>query len=322
MGSKNFAVGCDMGATKIISCVVDSDGKVGYECRFPTEAAVGPEKVGGNLISAIKETLSNCKDKNIFGIGIGTPGQINFETGEVLGSAPNIPGWTGVNVKELIESEFDYPCVVDNDVNAAIWGEFLYGAGKGCKDIVGITLGTGIGGAVIADGKLYRGSKFCGGELGHISLKYDGIPCRCGGIGCFEEYCSSRGIKRMAISKLKSKKRSLLVSMVEGDLKKITSELVTQAYHKGDEIAKAVIRETGRLTGYALSIIINILNPEKIIIGGGIATIGDFLFNAIRDGAKERSLPVPYSQVSIVPAKLGVMAGAIGAGSLILKGAQ
>ncbi len=308
-----LAVGVDLGATKIISALVNSSGEVLKKEKVNTEAQLGRTKVEENLLLAIEKAGTG----QVAGVGIGSPGQIDFRTSVVMGACPNISGWVGVNIKALVEKEFNVRCIVDNDANAMLLGEYTYGAGRGFKDLVGLTLGTGVGGALILGGELHRGHAFAAGEIGHTSIKFDGIPCRCGGIGCLEEYGSGRAMVREARRLIDEGETTILTQLAGRDFMTLTSELISQAHQKGDELAGRVIEQIGTRIGYGIANLINLLNPERVIIGGGLAKIGEVLLTSIRKGAHERALPATFRTTEIVPAELGDHSALLGAASLV-----
>lgn len=309
-----LVIGIDLGATKIISALIDSSGKILRKERIDTEARLGRTRVKKNILLAIE----SVKDREVEGVGVGSPGQIDFRTGVVIGATPNIPDWIGVNIKSLVEKSFNLKCLVDNDANVMLLGEYRYGVGMGFKDLAGLTLGTGVGGALILGGKIYRGHAFAATEIGHMSIKYDGIKCRCGGIGCLEEYGSSRALVREARRMIEEGKTTILRQLTGGNLSNLTSEFISQAHHKGDEVAIKVIEQVGAWIGYGVANLINLLNPELIVLGGGLVKIGDLLLRAIRDGARERSLPASFQSTQILPAKLGDDSALLGAATLVL----
>lgn len=308
-----LAIGVDLGATKIISALIDLSGKILKKGRINTEAQLGRTRVQENLLLAIE----GVRNGEAVGIGVGSPGQIDFRTGVVIGATPNISDWIGVNIKSLVEKRFNLQCIVDNDVNAMLLGEYAYGAGRGFRDLVGITLGTGVGGALILGGELYRGHAFAATEIGHMSINFDGIPCGCGGVGCIEEYGSGRAMVREAKRLIEEGETTSLTKMTGGNLSTLTAELISQAHRAGDELATRVIEQVGTWIGYGVANLINLLNPERVIVGGGLAKIGEVFFRFIRNGARERALLAGFNTTDIVPTELDDHSALLGAASLV-----
>ncbi|MCM8782588.1 MAG: ROK family protein, partial [Candidatus Omnitrophica bacterium] len=229
----------------------------------------------------------------------------------------NIKGFKKVPLKKLIEARTGIPTFLDNDVNVMTLGELYYGAGKGAKNLLCITLGTGVGGGIVIEGQLYRGSSLSAGEIGHMPLNERGPRCNCGGFGCMEKFVGNKYIVAKTIKEIKKGKKSIIKKMVKGHLKRITPELISLAAKKQDKLAKAIWEEIGSHLGVTLAGVINLLDPERIIIGGGVAEAGNILFEAIRKTVRERAMRVPAKGVKIVKAKLGQDAGLIGAAVLV-----
>jgi len=306
-------VGLDLGGTFIKVGLVSEKGKILKKEQLLTLGKKGKRTVLSQMETGIKITLKGEKDA--IGIGIGTPGLVD-KNGKVF-SAPNLPDWNNLPLKKLFQDKFHLPVVVENDVNTITSGEYIYGAGKGYKNIICITLGTGLGGGMILNGKLFRGSKLSAAEIGHIPICYDGPKCNCGNIGCIERYVGAEYISQIASESIKKGRKSKIKEIVKGDLKKITPRVISQAYQKGDSLAKEIWEKVGLYLGTMLSGLINLLNPEIIIIGGGIAQVGKPLFDAVNKEIKKRAFPLLVKDVRAVPAKLGTDSGIISAASLL-----
>ena len=258
---------------------------------------------------------TNTKTTDIQGIGFDFPGQVDYKTG-VVKLAPNIPGWVNVPIAQMIEEAFHIPTRIDNDVRCAALGEMNFGAGKGCQNFVCITVGTGIGSGLVVNGQLVRGAANAAGEIGHIKLQMkDGPICGCGDTGCLEAFASGPSIVAMAQDYLKSGKSTKFREMA-GD-GEITPYIVAKAAEAGDPVAKRIFTIIGEYVGMGLVSVINLLNPEKVIIGGGVAEAGDLLLEPIRKTVMERAMVVARESVEIVPAELGNSAGVIGASMLV-----
>lgn len=311
-------IGIDVGGTNVKIALVDGEGKIIYSNSVPTYAQMGYEYTVNNIKQAIRDLMkeTNTDAKEIEGIGFDFPGQVDYKTG-VVKLAPNIPGWVNVPIAQMIEEEFNIPTRIDNDVRCAALGELKFGAGKGCENFVCITVGTGIGSGLVINGQLVRGAANAAGEIGHIKLQMNGGPiCGCGDTGCLEAFASGPSIVAMAQEYLKGGKSTKFREMAGAD-GEITPYIVAKAAEAGDPVAKRIFEIVGTYIGMGLVSVINLLNPEKVIIGGGVAAAGDLLLAPIRKTIKERAMVVAGNSVEIVPAELGNSAGVIGASMLV-----
>lgn len=314
-------IGIDVGGTNVKIALVDENGKIIYSNSVPTYAKMGYEYTVNNIKQAIKDLMkeTETQPKDIQGIGFDFPGQVDYKTG-VVKLAPNIPGWVNVPIAQMIEEEFHIPTKIDNDVRCAALGEMLFGAGRGCENFVCITVGTGIGSGLVVNGQIVRGASNAAGELGHIKLQMkDGPICGCGDTGCLEAFASGPSIVAMAQDYIKGGKSTKFREMAAAEGGEITPYMVAKAAEAGDPVAKRIFEIVGEYIGIGLTSVINLLNPEKVIIGGGVAEAGDLLFNPIRKTIKERAMVVAGEAVEIVPAQLGNSAGVIGASMLVEK---
>jgi glucokinase len=309
-------IGIDVGGTNVKIALVE-DGKIIYSNTVPTYANMGYEYTINNIKETIKTLMkeTNTTSKDIEGIGFDFPGQVDYKTG-VVKLAPNIPGWVNVPIAKMIEDEFHIPTRIDNDVRCAALGELKYGAGKGCENFVCITVGTGIGSGLVINGQLVRGAANAAGEIGHIKLQINGGPiCGCGDTGCLEAFASGPSIVAMANEYLKGGKSAKFRELA-GD-GEITPYIVAKAAEAGDPVAKRIFEIIGEYVGMGLVSVINLLNPEKVIIGGGVAESGELLLEPIRRTIQARAMVVARNSVEIVPAQLGNSAGVIGASMLV-----
>ncbi len=314
---KKYRIGVDIGGTNIKIALVDFDGKIIYSNTTPTRAEMGYEAGVNNIKQAIKDLMqeTNQDSKTIEAIGFGLPGQIDYKEG-VVKNLPNIPGWVNIPLGKIIEEEFSIPTRLDNDVRCAALGELNFGAGKGCENLICITIGTGIGSGIVLNGKLVRGASNAAGEIGHIKMDLNGGPlCGCGDYGCFEAYASGPSIVSMAKEYISGGKSAKYKEMAADGI--ITPYLVAQAALQGDAVSIQIFKQMGKIIGTGLSSVINLLNPEKIIIGGGVADAGEILLEPIRNTVIERAMPIQAHTVAIVPAQLANAAGVIGASLLI-----
>lgn len=312
-------IGIDVGGTNVKIALVDDNGKIIYSNSVPTYAKMGYEYTVNNIKQAIKDLMkeTNTTPSDIEGIGFDFPGQVDCKTG-VVKLAPNIPGWVNVPIAQMIEDEFHIPTRIDNDVRCAALGELKFGAGRGCENFICITVGTGIGSGIVINGKVVRGATNAAGELGHIKLQMNGGPiCGCGDTGCLEAFASGPAIVAMAQEYIKGGKSTKFREMAAVEGGEITPYMVAKAAEEGDPVAKRIFEIVGEYIGIGLTSVINLLNPERVIIGGGVAESGELLLGPIKKTIKERAMVVAGNAVEIVPAQLGNSAGVIGASMLI-----
>ncbi len=309
-------IGIDVGGTNVKLALVTSEGKIIYSNSIPTRAEMGYEYTVDNIKQAIRDLLqeTSVNPKDVEGIGFGFPGQVDYKSG-IVRLAPNIPGWVDVPIAKMIEDEFHIPTRVDNDVRCAALGELNFGAGKGCENLICITVGTGIGSGLIVNGKLVRGASNAAGEIGHIKLQmHDGPICGCGDTGCLEAFASGPAIVAMAEDYIKGGKSTKFRELANPD---ITPYIVCEAAKAGDPVAKRIFTIMGEYIGIGLASVVNLLNPEKVIIGGGVAAAGSFLMDPLKETLKKRAMKIAGETVDVVPAQLGNTAGVIGASLLI-----
>ena len=314
---KKYRIGVDIGGTNIKIALIDFDGKIIYSATTPTRAEMGYEAGINNIKQAIKDLMqeTNATKDTIEAIGFGLPGQIDYKNG-IVKNLPNIPGWTNVKLAKIIDTEFSIPTRLDNDVRCAALGELNFGAGKGCENLGCITVGTGIGAGIVLNGKLVRGAANAAGEIGHIKMEMNGGPlCGCGDYGCFEAYASGPAIVTMAKEYISGGKSAKYKEMAADGI--ITPYLVAQAALQGDAVSIQIFKQMGKIIGTGLTSVVNLLNPQKIIIGGGVADAGDILLDPIRKTILDRAMPIQAKSVEIVPAQLANTAGVIGASLLI-----
>lgn len=310
-------IGIDVGGTNVKIALVNDKGSIIYSNSIPTRAEMGYEYTINNMKEAIQDLLKETKTavKDIEGMGFGFPGQIDCQKG-IVRLAPNIPGWVEVPIAEIMQKEFKIPTRVDNDVRCAALGELNFGAGVGCENLVCITVGTGIGSGLIVNGKLVRGASNAAGEIGHIKLDMTGGPlCGCGDRGCLEAFASGPSIVAMAEEYIKGGKSTKYRELANPE---ITPYIVSEAAKQGDPVAQRIFTIVGEYIGIGLASVVNLLNPEKIIVGGGVAAAGDILMKPIKETLVKRAMKIAGSTVEVVPAQLGNTAGVIGA-SLLIK---
>ncbi|MGN0461460.1 MAG: ROK family protein [Ruminococcus sp.] len=314
-----YKVGIDLGGTNIVAGVVDKDYNIIARAECKTAIPRPESEVCDSMAAIVKEAVKKAKLKmdDISHIGIGVPGAVNPET-RVVEISPNLlfHNW---EVSKMMEERLNKPVSIENDANAAAWGEYLAGSAKGCKNAVAITLGTGVGGGIIIDGKLYSGSNFAGAELGHMVIVKDGKECGCGRKGCWEAYASATALINMTKEAIKNEKAefSYMLNAVEGDLNNVTGKTPFDAMFAGDSTGKAVVDE---YIGYLATGIVNVINifqPDIICIGGGVCRQGENLLAPVRAIVeKERITKHNEKQTILCTATLGNDAGIIGAAML------
>lgn len=318
--SDNYFIGVDLGGTNIVSALVTAEGKLLIRDRRPTHARKGKEFVLQQIKESIRTIFaeSQLPAGKIVAIGIGSPGPLNTRTGVVI-SPSNLPGWYNVPLKEIIQREFSLPVYLDNDANAAAQGEKWLGAGWQVNDLVCLTLGTGVGGGIILGGKIFRGIDDTGGEIGHMILVPNGRRCNCGNMGCLEAYASATAIVERTYEFLQAgKNSSLQKAIARGG--EFSASLIYEHALQGDTLSCQIMEETGRYLGIAIASLVNILNPEMVVICGGVSQAGEMIFRPLREEVKIRALQVPAERVKIVSGILGDNAGVIGAAYVALQG--
>lgn len=313
--TKKYAVGVDLGGTSIKVGIVSKEGKIVAKTAVETLADLGPKTVVAQIKKGINNIYKEYR-KEIEGIGIGSPGIVSIEKGTVE-HPPNLNNWKKVPLGDLIEDEFKVKVTVENDANAAAIGELIFGAGRRLNDFIMVTLGTGVGGGIIIDRKIYRGEIGAAGELGHLSIEFDGPQCNCGNRGCVETYVGNSYLVDRVVKEIEGKKDSKIFELLNNNLDYLTPKIIHDAALAGDEFAKKVIIDTGRYLGYGLSSVINVLDISRVIVGGGVAGFGQLLFDSIGNTIKERTLKSLQGRVKILPARLKNEAGIKGASSLV-----
>ena len=317
-------VGIDIGGTKVAGGLVSQKGRLVKSLIVPTRAAEGFKTSFGQIVQAIDCLMERAGGKqNITGIGICAPGPLNPRTGVVI-NPPNLPGWRNIQLARMVEKRFGLSTKVENDANAAGLAEVLFGAAVGYRDIFYVTVSTGIGTGIIINKKIYHGKNGVAGEGGHVSIDFESpYRCGCGTLGCIEALAAGPGMARRARVRLEQEHSapSLLRDLTGGHYELISPRMIEQAALKRDPIAMDVLEETGFYLGVWLAGMITLLDPEAIVIGGGVAQIGKPLFDKIRATIPERTINRQFAvNTPILPAKLKKNVGVFGAASLFLPG--
>ena len=312
-----YRIGVDLGGTNIATGVIDENYKIIGRGKVKTRAPRPAEAIFDSIKEAVDMAVVNAgiSYDEITSVGVGTPGSVNKDTGAIEFS--NNLKFHNVPAKAMLEERLKKPVYLENDANAAALGEAVAGSGHGVKNFVAVTLGTGVGSGIIIDGKIYRGSNFCGGEMGHMVINVDGIPCNCGRKGCWEKYASATALVSQAVEAMQGDKASLLWQTCDGDLNKVDGKSIFDAVDLGDETAKAVVNRYLYYVAIGIANVVNALQPETVCVGGGISGQGEKILQPIRDMVKaERYSVYAEKQANIVPALLGNDAGIIGAALL------
>ncbi len=309
-------VGIDLGGTNIVcGCVAEDGSSIHGVVSVPTGAEQGPDAVVQRIIAAAKQSIAESRvevpDLEVIGAGVGAPGPLDTRSGVVL-LTPNL-GWVNMPLRQRLQDGLGLRAALDNDANCAVLGEWWRGAARGTRNTIGLTIGTGIGGGIIIDGRLYHGASDIAGEFGHITIDANGRRCKCGNYGCIEAYASGPNIALRAVEALESGAESSLPSYVGGELSKITAQTVYKAAQAGDELALEVVRDTAKFLGAAIGGLINIFNPEAVVIVGGVTLAGDSLFGPLRREVSRRAFKPAVQVCRIVPGELTGVAGVYGA---------
>lgn len=318
-GKLGFVAGVDIGATSIDLCIADFSCKLIVRYAEPANVKDGPIKILGRVCSLLENMLkeNNLSPEKMSGIGIGVPGPVDFSVGALV-SPPIMPGWDCYPIIQTMQQWFaSANVVVDNDVNLMALGEMNQGAGKGADNLIFVKIGTGIGAGIICEGKIYRGSSGCAGDIGHIDVNQSGSICHCGNQGCLESVAAGPAIAERSLMAAQAGKSPLLLKQYEmnGILR---AEDIGDAAREGDALAMEVIRESGQFIGEVLAGLVNFYNPEMIVIGGGVSNLGNLLLSSIRQTILRRSLPLATRDLYIVFSEIGPDAGVIGAVNLAM----
>jgi glucokinase len=323
-GEARWIVGVDLGGTNIVVGLlpVGGGGMLAHR-SMSTESHRGAKFVVDRIIGMIEAAISEVLAEHggtrgeIAGIGIGSPGPLNRTTGTVI-NTPNL-GWRNFPLRDLISNAVGLPATLDNDANCATYGEWWLGAGRDVDTLVGLTLGTGIGGGIVLNGEIFHGCSDVAGEIGHMTIDSTGRKCNCGNYGCLEAYASGPAIALRAVEGIEAGVDTRLVDLVGGRLEQITAATVYEGAIQGDAYANEVMKDTAKFLGAGVANIINILNPEMVVIAGGVTRAGDHLFEPLRSEVRRRAFRAAEEKCRIVPAELTGVAGVIGAVAVFKK---
>ena len=311
-------VAVDLGGTKALTVLTDPDGKVVDRTRGETLAHRGPEAVIGAVVKEIEGLLrsNSISPAQLAGVGIAFAGLYDARN-EVVSLAPNLPGWENYPLKERLQQALGVPAYVGNDVTMAALGEHRFGAGQGINDMLFVAVGTGIGGGMVLDGRLYQGHSGTAGEVGHMVVELGGPLCVCGNRGCLEALSSGSALARMARDRLRSGESSLLPTLYEGELEELTAEVVFQGALQGDQLARGVVERGALALGVGLAALVNLLNPQLLVVGGGVAAQWGLYVQPAIEHLYRVALPKPAQDVRVAPSALEDLAGVLGAVALV-----
>lgn len=318
MVSRLEAIGVDLGGTKIEVGRVDESGQLLEHRRLITNVRGGPAVITEDIIRTILELINSAKAP-IAGIGIGVAGQIDASTG-VVHFAPNLPRWHDVPLQQEIEKALHLPVKVVNDVRAITWGEWLFGAGKGCQDMICLFVGTGIGSGIVSNGQLLEGYSNTWGEVGHMTIDLHGPVCTCGNIGCWEAIAGGWGIAQRAREAvlIDSGKGAFLLQLANNQVENISAKTVVEAYRMHDPLAISLINKVKEALAAGCVSLINLFNPARLVLGGGVIDGLPELVPFIEQEIKSRALKAATKNLEVIPAQLGKQVGVIGAAAVVL----
>ncbi len=313
-----YILGVDLGGTNIVVGAATADGARQFALRSePTRGDEGADAVVARIARMIETSITETIQETgasraaFRGVGIGAPGPLDREKGLVI-VAPNL-GWRDFPLRDRVSRAVGLPAMLDNDANCATFGEWWLGAARGGRNVVGMTIGTGIGGGLILNGALYHGSSDVAGEIGHTTIDSTGRLCKCGNYGCLEAYASGPAIAQRARELLAGDEPSSLADRVDGKLELLTARIVYEAAKEGDFLARLVVRDTARFLGAGIANLLNIFNPDVVVLAGGVTMAGDTLFEPLRAEVRRRAFRPAVEACRIVPGTLGDAAGVLGA---------
>ncbi|MEG6615120.1 ROK family protein [Peptococcaceae bacterium 1198_IL3148] len=314
----NYVVGVDVGGTKILTMLADPLGNVLAEVTVPTMADEGAEGVMERVVQTVTAVQQQIGVRGgLLAVAVGVPGPVDVANGWVY-FCPNLP-WTNLALKQILENKLQVPVLVENDANAAAFGEHVYGAGVGQRDMIYVTVSTGIGGGIITNGQIYHGASDNAGEIGHMTIMPDGPLCNCGNTGCLESLASGTAMANAARELVLQGRGERVLRAAGGQLGTVDAQAVVAAAQEGDHEAKAIVAGAARALGIGIANLINIINPGLVVLGGGVMNSKEMFWPVMQREIESRALQAPLARMKIVPARLGAKAGARGLIALALK---
>lgn len=317
---REYTIGLDLGGTNLKYGIISNLGEIVYKNLTPAQTSKGGLKVIEVMKDAVDECLMFSKKESfsIKAIGAGCPGTIDSVNGRSLGPAPHIVEWEGVEITKPLSDIAGVPAFADNDANFMAYGETTWGAARGYRHVVGLTLGTGVGGGIIIDGSIYHGHRFNAAELGHVVVETDGRACACGNHGCLEKYVGAHAIVRDVIDAIDRGTSSRIMELVQSK-SDINPAWIFKAAELRDELCNQIVEQMIKYLGAGISTMVNVLSPEIVVIGGGVSDAGDEFINKVRDETLSRVMKPVKPHLKIVRAKLGNDAGIMGAGTFAMR---
>jgi glucokinase len=313
-----LVVGVDVGGTKITAGVIDAAAHILSRHSVRAHAGRPPHEVVDAIAEATGAALAEARltRSDVAGVGVGFAGHVNGVAGTVLTSS-NLPAWDSHPLRDVLQERLCVPVVLENDANCAAWAEYRFGAGQGSRHLCYVTISTGFGSGIVIDGQLYTGATGTAGEIGHTVIDPDGPMCTCGKRGCVMSYACGMAISRMACERLEAGEPTLLRDLCGDSPEHVSGEVVAEAARQGDTLAQEILTITGRYFGIGLSTIVQVLNPDRIVVGGGLARTGALIMEPAMQALNENIHPVLIDSAEIVLSELWDDAGLIGAGALV-----
>jgi glucokinase len=313
-----LVVGVDVGGTKITAGVIDAAAQILSRRSVRAHAGRPPHEVVDAIAEATGAALAEARltRSDVAGVGVGFAGHVNGAAGTVLTSS-NLPAWDSHPLRDVLQERLCIPVVLENDANCAAWAEYRFGAGQGSRHLCYVTISTGFGSGIVIDGQLYTGATGTAGEIGHTVIDPDGPMCTCGKRGCVMSYACGMAISRMACERLEAGEPTLLRDLCGDSPEHVSGEVVAEAARQGDTLAQEILTITGRHFGIGLSTIVQVLNPDRIVVGGGLARTGALIMEPAMQALNENIHPVLIDSAEIVLSELWDDAGLIGAGALV-----
>ena len=320
---RSLFVGVDLGGTKMLAVLADTHYEVIGQETAPTPADKAPDDVVATIVDLALALVRQAgfQPSQLAGLGIAFAGLYDVHR-DVVDTAPNLPGWEGYPLRRALEEALGVPTALGNDVSLAALAEHRLGAGRGVRDMLFVAVGTGIGGGLVLEGKLYQGKSGVAGEIGHMALESEGPVCNCGRTGCLEALASGTALHRLAQSRMDSGQSSLLTRLCSGRTETMTGEMVFEAARQGDQLARSVVADAARSLGAGLANLLNLLNPAMIVIGGGVASEWTSYVVPAIEYMERTAFPHVVKDVSVVPSQLGGLASALGAVALAEEGSE
>ena len=312
---RRFALATDFGGTNIRAALLDRQASISHRHSTPTLAHLGREAVLKRLLVALEQAAGSADRSTLVGIGVSLASPTDPETG-VMYAPPNLPGWDGFSPKEVLEETFSLPVAAANDATLAALAEQRYGAAKGYRNVIYITISTGVGGGIVIDGKLYAGSRGFAGEIGHVTIDQSGPPCNCGNSGCLEVMASGTAVARMARERLANGEASILLDQSGGDVDIVDARMVAEAARSGDEVAGAVMLEASSNLGVGIVGLLHTFDPDIIVIGGGMSENLDIMLPGINEEVNRRSMSHFRGKFRLAKSELGDDVSLVGAAAL------